>query len=154
MINFKINFSISCKICLQVKNLNYWKKELKGCLKTLDLDTQIKDIFEDSRETYGSPRIYKALLKLKVEVRESTVARRMRALRLTPIIKKNFKATTNSNHDKWVYPNILDRAFNQTELGRVWVSDITYIRVSDSFVYLTTIIDLADRMVIGWDFMR
>ena len=129
----------------------HWKKELKGCLKTLDLDTQIKDIFEGSRENYGSPRVYKALLKLEVEVSESKVARRMRALELTPIVKKKFKVTTDSKHNKLVSPNILNRAFNPTELGQVWVSDITYVRVSDSFVYLTTVIDLADRMVVGWN---
>ena len=129
----------------------HWKKELKGCLKTSDLDAQIKDIFEGSRENYGSPRVFKALRKAGVEVSESTVARRMRALELTPVVKKRFKSTTDSNHDKPIAPNILNRAFNPTELGQVWVSDITYIRVGDSFVYLTTVIDLADRMVVGWN---
>jgi putative transposase len=56
---------------------------------------------------------------------------------------------TDSNHGKTVAPNILNRAFEVQELGRVWVSNITYIRVQESFVYLTTIIDLADRMVVG-----
>jgi len=42
----------------------HWKKELKGCLKTSDLDTQIKDIFEGSRSSYGSPRVFKALHEL------------------------------------------------------------------------------------------
>ena len=50
-----------------------------------------------------------------------------------------------------VSPNILNREFTVTELGRVWVSDITYIRLRHSFVYLTTVIDLADRMVVGWN---
>ena len=129
----------------------HWKKELKGGLKTAELDAQIKDIFELSGSTYGSPRVFKALRKAGVEVSESTVARRMRALELTPVVKKRFKVTTDSNHDKVISPNVLNRAFNPVELGRVWVSDITYIRVGDYFVYLTTVIDLADRMVIGWN---
>jgi len=129
----------------------HWKKELKDCLKTSDLDAQIKDIFEASQATYGSPRVFKALRKKGVQVSKSKVARRMRALELTPVVKKRFKSTTDSNHDKVVSPNILNRAFNPAELGRVWVSDITYIRVSDYFVYLTTVIDLADRMVVGWN---
>jgi len=129
----------------------HWKKELKDCLKTSELDVQIKDIFKASGETYGSPRVFKDLRKAGVEVSESTVARRMRALKLTPIVKRRFKVTTDSKHNKVVSPNILNREFYPTELGRVWVSDITYIRVGDYFVYLTTVIDLADRMVIGWN---
>ena len=129
----------------------YWRKELKGCLKTQDLDEKIKEVFEKSRQTYGSPRIHKALKKNGVEVSESKVSRRMKALGITPKIKKKFKVTTDSNHDELIAPNILDRAFNPAETGRVWVSDITYIRVRHTFVYLTTVIDLADRCVVGWN---
>ena len=129
----------------------YWKKVLKSCLKTAALDNKIKEIFEKSDDTYGSPRIYKALNKAGIEVSESKVARRMRALEMTPKIKKRFKSTTDSNHDMPIAPNILNREFEVSEPGRVWVSDITYIRVQDSFVYLTTVIDLADRMVVGWN---
>lgn len=129
----------------------YWKKELKGSLKTAELDEKIKVAFEQSRQTYGSPRIYKALKKKGEEVSESTVCRRMKALKITPKVKRKFKATTDSNHDELIAPNLLDRAFNPTELGQVWVSDITYIRVGHTFVYLTTVIDLADRSVVGWN---
>lgn len=129
----------------------YWKKELKEDLQTSDLDAKIRVIFTESRQTYGSPRIYKALHKEGIEVSESTVARRMRALEISPKVKKRFKSTTDSNHDKLVSPNVLNRAFNVAQTGQVWVSDITYIRVRDTFVYLTTMIDLADRMVVGWN---
>lgn len=129
----------------------YWKKELQGSKKTEELDNIVKEAFAESRETYGSPRIYKKLKKQGVKVSESTVCRRMKALGLSPKIKKKFKVTTDSNHDELIAPNILDRAFNPEEPGTVWVSDITYIRVRDSFVYLTTVIDLADRMVVGWN---
>jgi putative transposase len=44
----------------------------------------------------------------------------------------------------------LDRNFISTELGKKWVSDITYIRVNEHWNYLTTIIDLADRKIVGW----
>ena len=58
----------------------YWQSELKGGCKTADLDAQIKTIFEESRETYGSPRIVKVLKQKGVEVSESKVARRMLSL--------------------------------------------------------------------------
>ena len=82
---------------------------------------------------------------------ESTVARRMKSLKITPKLKKKFKNTTDSNHDLAISPNQLNREFTVSELGKVWVSDITYIRIKHSFVYLTTVIDLADRMVVGWN---
>ena len=132
----------------------YWQAELKDACKTTDLDAQIKTIFEQSGKTYGSPRIVKVLRQKGVEVSESKVARRMRALAITPATKKRFKNTTDSKHDLPIAPNILNRSFEVSEIGRVWVSDITYIRVGNTFVYLTTIIDLADRMVVGWSLSK
>ena len=129
----------------------YWKKELKGGTKTRDLDAKIVDIFKGSNATYGSPRIYRALNKEGVEVSESTVYRRMRVLEITPELKKKFKSTTDSNHNEPIAENILDRKFEVAEPGRVWDSDITYIRMGDSFSYLSTVIDLADRMIVGWN---
>lgn len=114
------------------------------------LTTEIKTIFEKSRLTYGSPRIYHELEKMKINVSQSTVARRMRNMSISPVQKKKFKSTTDSKHDLKISPNLLNREFNASELAKKWVSDITYIRVGHSFIYLTTIIDLADRMVVGW----
>jgi len=119
-------------------------------LKLEILNDEIKTAFEDSRETYGSPRILIELQKKDIAVSESTVARRMKMMNITPKRKKRFKNTTDSKHDLKISPNLLKREFTVTELGKVWVSDITYIRVRHSFVYLTTVMDLADRMVVGW----
>ncbi len=128
-----------------------WRKNKASYVeKETILNEQIKTVFEDSRSTYGSPRIHIELQKMKIDISESTVARRMKDLGITPKLKKKFKNTTDSNHDLKVSPNILNREFTYTELGRAWVSDITYIRVQHSFVYLTTVIDIADRMVVGW----
>ena len=74
----------------------------------------------------------------------------MKALKITPRVKKKFKITTDSKHSKAISPNLLDRSFEASSSGKFWVGDITYIRLKYSFVYLTTVIDLADRMVIGW----
>ena len=64
--------------------------------------------------------------------------------------KRKFKVTTNSNHDYHIFDNLLNRQFDVEIPGTVWVSDITYIRVANHWMYLTVVIDLADRMVIGW----
>ena len=126
------------------------KKSPERSAQKAELDNQIKEVFDSSRSTYGSPRVYEALCKKSITTSKSTVARRMKALKITPKKKKKFKYTTDSGHDKAVSPNLLDQCFEASDLGRVWVSDITYIALKRGFVYLTSIIDLADRMVIGW----
>ena len=139
-----------CKV-LEVSRTGYYKwRANETCCKIEILDKQIMTAFKESRRTYGSPRISLALQKQDIKISESTVARRMKALGISPKIKKKFKNTTDSKHDLKVSPNILNREFMPAKLGVAWVSDITYIRVRHSFVYLTTVIDLADRMVVAW----
>lgn len=74
----------------------------------------------------------------------------MRKAELRSIVKKKFKITTDSSHKFPVPENILDRDFKPGVLGAVWVSDITYIRTKKGWLYLTTVIDLGDRKIIGW----
>ena len=64
--------------------------------------------------------------------------------------KRRFKAATNSNHDLLVAPNLLDREFDVAEPNRVWVGDITYIATNEGWVFLTVVIDLFSRQVVGW----
>ncbi len=140
---------------LEVGRSSYYewlRKKDSYAKKEEELNTQIKTVFEESRSTYGSPRVHQELQRMEVDISESTVARRMKSIAITPKLKKKFKNTTDSKHDLKISPNLLSREFTATELGRKWVSDITYIRVGySSFVYLTTVIDLADRMVVGWN---
>ena len=69
------------------------------------------------------------------------------------VIKKGFSIfeKTVDKDELQLSPNLLNREFVVKDLAKVWVSDITYIRIKHSFVYLTTVIDLADRMVVGWN---
>ena len=74
----------------------------------------------------------------------------MQKANLISIVKKKFKITTDSSHKFPVPENVLDRDFKPGVLGTVWVSDITYIRTKKGWLYLTTVIDLGDRKIIGW----
>lgn len=114
------------------------------------LDIEILAAFENSKKIYGSPRITMELNKKDIKVSRPRVARMMRRARLRSIVKKKFKVTTNSGHKFPVPENILDRDFKPGILGAVWVSDITYIRTRQGWLYLTTVIDLGDRKIIGW----
>lgn len=65
-------------------------------------------------------------------------------------LKRKFIATISSDHKEPVAENLLNRQFNPAEPGVAYVSDITYLRTLAGFIYLTTVIDLFDRKVIGW----
>ena len=74
----------------------------------------------------------------------------MKEMGLKSILKRKFVVTTDSKHSFPIAKNELDRDFSSLKLGEKWVSDITYIRVKDNWNYLTTIMDLADRKIVGW----
>lgn len=74
----------------------------------------------------------------------------MKELGLRSKLSKKFKVTTNSKHNYLVVENVLNKNFIAEKPAQVWVSDITYIQTKDGFLYLTTVIDLYDRKIIGW----
>ena len=90
------------------------------------------------------------LASLGNNISRASVAKDMNQLRLRSKLSKKFKVTTNSKHKYLIVPNVLNREFSVTEPSKVWVSDITYIKVKEGFIYLTTILDLYDRKIIGW----
>ena len=111
---------------------------------------KIKVIHIESDQSYGSPRITKVLNDYGIKVSRPRVARLMKAEEIRSKIKKKFKVTTDSNHSFPVVQNILNRNFQPAIPGTAWVSDITYIWTKEGWLYLTVVIDLADRKVIGW----
>jgi len=126
-------------------------KELTSTkLSKIHLKERIKVIFEQSREIYGSCRIQKMLEREGLLYSRSYVGLLMREIGLKSILKRKFVITTDSKHSFPIADNILDRDFDSAKLGVKWISDITYIRVGDNWNYLTTVIDLADRKVVGW----
>lgn len=138
---------------LGVSSSGYYKWLSQSTEKQLEkakLETHIKDVFKESYQTYGSPRVAIALREKDIYISKSTVARIMNSLCLIARPKRRFVSTTDSNHNFKIAPNLLNRQFEVERINKVWVSDITYVRVSNKWMYLTTVIDLADRMVVGW----
>lgn len=116
-----------------------------------DLSAKIKKEYFAKKQRYGSPRIYVELNKKGIKVSLTTVAKKMKQLNLKAKTSKRYKvATTDSNHSYPISPNLLNRNFKVDSRGKVWVSDITYIPTKEGFIYLTVIIDLYDRKVVGW----
>jgi transposase InsO family protein len=115
-----------------------------------DLTGRILKVYEDSDRRYGSPRIAKELKHQGIKISRPRAARLMKKAKIWSIIKKKFKVTTDSKHTYPVVENILDRAFNPVNISIAWVSDITYIKTKQGWLYLTIVLDLGDRRVIGW----
>ena len=119
-----------------------------------ELLVRIMKIFEYSKRTYGSPRITKELHAEGKNVSRQRVARIMKAASIRARKPRKFTVTTDSKHDYPVAPNILNRNFKVNRKNEVWVSDITYVRTKSGWLYLTVIIDLFDRKVIGWSMSK
>jgi transposase InsO family protein len=131
-----------------------WKagKSTKRIKREEEIKELVKKTWEDSRYTYGSPRVWAAIKAAQnnPNVSKSLIARVMKKYGFHSCHKKKFKVTTDSKHSQPVAENILNREFNAVEPAKKWVSDITYIWTLEGWLYLTTVIDLYDRKVVGW----
>jgi len=129
-----------------------WLKEApsKRMASDLKLLSEMKRVYHWSKRTYGSPRIARELHQRNIPVSRQRVARLMKKENIRSIVKKKFKATTDSEHKYPVPANELERNFKTGMIGIVWVSDITYIKTRQGWLYLTTVIDIGNRKVIGW----
>jgi transposase InsO family protein len=111
----------------------------------------IREIVLKHRYRYGSPRVREALRRdYGKRVSRKKVAALMRKHGLNARGKRKFIRTTDFRHGLPVCQNILSRQFHAEGAGEKWVSDITYLRTTGRWVYLTVVLDLFDRKVIGW----
>lgn len=129
-----------------------WIKRPKSTRAKEDerLLTKIRRVYEESRGTYGSPRIHQALKKQGLAIGKKRVERLMRVENLQGrVVKvtrrqpglKRFKVT--GNNLRLVQPA-------PKKKNQVWVSDITYIKVRDTYKYLIVIMDLYSRRILNW----
>lgn len=116
----------------------------------LRLGAMVREVHVDHRRAYGSPRVYAELKEAGQRVSCKRVARLMRQQGLVARTRRRFRRTTDSNHDLPVAPNLLARAFFAETLNEVWVTDITYLWTREGWLYLSALIDLCSRRVVGW----
>ena len=115
------------------------------------LKGRIRLAHEASRCTYGSPRVYQGLKAMGVSVCENTVARYMREEGLCATPRRRFvPRTTDSGHAHPVAPNVLGRDFAADGPDRKWAADLTYVWTDQGWLYLSVVIDLFSRRVVGW----
>ena len=117
-------------------------------------DIYLKNIYDESKGRYGSPKITKILNNNGIKVSKKRVARRMKLLGLRSITIKKFNHAGKSKTDNTKeYPNLLEQSFNAEKPSQKWVGDITYIYTKETgWTYLAIVMDLFDLKVIGWSY--
>lgn len=151
----KSKFSI-IKMCnvLGVSRTTYYnrkKQELTDTETRIILyKEQITSIFYEFKKKYGPLKVTKELQSRGSKIQYDSVKFYMKMLGLRSKVKRKYKVTTDSHHNHYVSPNLLNRVFTVDEPAIAWVSDITYIQTIIGFMYLTIIMDLFDRKIIGW----
>ncbi len=99
--------------------------------------------------SYGYRPMTRALQRMGYRVNHKRVLRLMREDNLLALRRRAFASTTDSNHERAVYANLVPE-LNVTGVNQLWVSDITYIRLAREWVYLAVILDACSRRCIGW----
>jgi len=115
------------------------------------LTALIRGIFDESRKTYGAPRVHRTLRKRGVRCGMKRVARLMKAAGLRSKTKRKFRVkTTDSKHGHPIAPDLLGRDFTADGPNQAWASDITYIPTDEGWLYLASTMDLFSRKIVGW----
>jgi putative transposase len=115
------------------------------------LAAHVETLHQQSRQTYGSPRIVAALRARGQRHGRRRIARIMKQKGLCGRPKRRYRVrTTDSHHDHPIAPNRLAEAPNPTAPNQIWVADITYIPTQAGWLYLAAILDLYSRNIVGW----
>ena len=111
----------------------------------------IKEIFDDSKGTYGYRRITEGLkIKYGVIFNHKKVNRIMKKYNIKPRYIKKKQNHRYKRIEENVRPNLIKRKFNTNMPNKIWVTDITYLIYNNKRLYLSTILDLYDRKVVSY----
>jgi putative transposase len=148
----QFHLSSMCRV-LQVQRSGYyaWRSCPQSHRQQVDtaLLVQIKQSFDDSHGIYGSPRVHRDLREVGMYCGQKRVARLMHQAQLRSLRgykRPRYKAGRPAS----TAPNLLQRQFTFDHPDQAWVTDITYIRTYEGWLYLAVVIDLYSRMVVGW----
>jgi transposase InsO family protein len=129
-----------------------WRKRQPSARERANrgLRALIRLLHRKSRRTYGYRRIHAALAIQDISCGKNRVARLMREDGLQARRRRRYKRTTQSRHNRPVAPNRLAQSFIASGPNKKWVTDITYIRTAEGWLYLSVVLDLFSRLVVGW----
>ncbi len=150
----EFDITIMCRV-LNVSRSGYyaWRQRRPSAREMADKEllAQIEEIFAESGQTYGSPRVYIELKADGIACGRKRVERLMRENGLVAVgTRKKRVKTTDSEHSLPVAPNLLERDFTAERPNEKWVTDITYIATNEGWLYLAVVMDLFSRRIVGW----
>lgn len=114
------------------------------------LQLRIKAIHQESRGTYGMPRIHRALRDEGTRVGRKRVARVMKSAKLVGVTRRRWTTTTRRDRNAVPAPDLVNREFSAKGPNQLWVADITYIPTWTGFIYLAVVLDVWSRKIVGW----
>jgi putative transposase len=144
--------SRACEL-LEVSRSGYYasrRAARQASTRDLLAHAHVKAAFITSGASYGSRRVREAVRAQGLRIGRFKVRRLMREARLRTVWKRKFISTTDSRHSLPVAPNVLERRFEASGPDRAWVSDITYVRTAQGWLYVAVVLDLYSRRVVGW----
>jgi transposase InsO family protein len=146
--------TILCR-CMRVTRSGFYAWTTRGlstrAQRDLVLRTKLRAFHAASGHRYGRPNLWKDLREDGEAVSEKRVARLMREEGIQGRVRRRFKATTKSDHDDPIAPNLLARDFTAAKPNQRWVGDTTEFVIGESAkLYLAVILDLYSRFVVGW----
>jgi len=139
---------------LQVSRSGFYAWKNRGIsqrqLRRRKMTRMIQVVHAESDQTYGSPRVHRALISRGIDCCVNFVAKLMRFGGIGAQTRRRYKRTTDSNHQLPVAPNRLSQEFKAQRRDQVWLSDITYIPTREGWLYCCTVEDLYSRRIVGW----
>ena len=145
--------AVMCRV-LEVSRSGYYdwvdRPESNRAKRHRDLTVKIRQAHIASRRIYGAPRIHGDLTDEGERVGKNTVAYLMRKAGIQSKVHKRFVVTTDSRQTKKPAENILSGEFASDKANQKWVSDVTFVPTRKGWLYLSAIMDLYSRMIVGW----
>lgn len=145
-----------CKV-LEVSESGYYgwcrvgrKAQSENHVSDKRLLTEIRAIDKEVNGEYGWPRMWHSLKRNGFRVGKERVRKLMQAHGIKGKVKRKYVVTTDSSHQMSVVPNLVDRQFNPAAPDVLWTSDITYLPTDQGWLYLSVVLDLFGRRIVGW----
>jgi putative transposase len=111
----------------------------------------IREIHQQSRRTYGSPRVWDALHQRGIPCSRKRIARLMRLDGIRAKTMRRFKITTRARSGQGIAPDLVRQRFTAPAPNRIWTTDITYLWTREGWAYLAVVLDLYSRMIVAWE---
>jgi putative transposase len=139
-------------LCVSASGYYDWRKRPLSERKQEEavLLKEIQQAHLESKESYGTIKIWKSLRSKGLMCGKHRIARLRRQNGIETRRRKRFKVTTISRNTKWIAPNLLNRCFTSDQPNKIWVGDVTCVATRAGWLYLAVLLDLYSRKVIGW----